>query len=157
MKKLFFAVLAVLCIVFSSSVVYHKYVNGESVLKGNIAVYGIPAERRFIPFRDKVTNKIGFLRNNSDLNVAQEPYYDDIYNDVYLLVAIKKDGKWGVVDLGGRFYIPKGAREGIVTPLIPCSYNKVEVLSNRKVKCDGYTIDVYDDLKYKTYDSIFGD
>ena len=89
MKKIFFAALAVLCIIFSSSAVYHKYVNGESVLKGNIAVYGIPAERRYIPFRDKVTNKIGFLRNNSDLNVAQEPYYDDIYNDVYLLVAVR--------------------------------------------------------------------
>lgn len=157
MKKLFYAALAVLCIVLSSAVTYHRYVNGESVLKGNIAVYGIPAERRIIPFRDLTTSKIGFLRNNSDLNVIQEPYYDGIYNDVYLLVAVKKDGKWGVVDLGGRFYIPKGARERMVTPLIPCVYDEVKVLSNRKVQCDGHVIDVYDDLRYRTYDAIFGD
>lgn len=154
MRKYIFAVLAVLCLVLTSATV-QKFKSGDSVLKNGVVVYGIPAERRFIPFMDTETGKIGFLRNNSDLNIAVPPTYDAIYNDVYLLLAVEKDGKWGVIDLGGRFFIPRDDLSIPVVPIIPCSYNKVKVLSNRKVDCDGYIIDVYDDLRYRTYDALF--
>lgn len=86
---------------------------------------------RLLPFYDLDTHKIGFLRNSSNLNVAIPPLYEDCFYDDYLLMPVKKDGKWGAMDLGARFY-----RKGYSfrDPIVPCIYDNVEVIDDLHVK-----------------------
>lgn len=109
------------------------------MLNPNIMLVSIDRTRRIVAFMDKETMKIGFLRNQSDLTVAVPPTYDSALNTDYLLYPVKKDGKWGVMDLGCRFW-HKGYT--FRDPIIPCEYNNVEVINDFVVVCDGKKIDI---------------
>jgi len=60
-----------------------------------------------------------------------------------MLLAVEKDGKWGVMDLGGRFF-DKTGRYNFKMPIIPCEYDKIEVIDDFTAICDGKAIDVRD-------------
>ena len=129
-----------------------------------------PIVRGYEKFTQWIFDKIGMLKFNTQWKVDKEAYTEtreeELTKEQYeeevkrnknstWCAFVEKDGKWGVIDLGGRFFIPRDDLSVPVVPIIPCSYNKVKVLSNRKVDCDGYIIDVYDDLRYRTYDALF--
>ena len=101
--------------------------DGVSVLKPGVRVMTCANGYRLLPFLDLESHKIGFLRNSTNLNVAIPPLYEDGFYDVYLLMPVKKDGKWGAMDLGARFY-RKGY--GFRDPIVPCIYDKVEVIDD---------------------------
>lgn len=139
MKKFIAIALAAICLVATSSYVTNYHVN-ESVLKKDITVLPQPGGQRLIAFSDNETGLIGFLSNNSRLTVRVEPMYEDTYNNGYLLIGVKKDGKWGIFDLGQRFATLKDIRE----PLLECKYRRVEIIDNFTVVCDGRKWDVRD-------------
>ena len=58
-----------------------------------------------------------------------------------MLLAVEKDGKCGVMDLGGRFF-DKTGRYSFKMPIIPCKYDKIEIIDDNVVICDGKRIDV---------------
>lgn len=108
-----------------------KWRQGDSILKPNVGVLVPGHGYRLIPFIDKENGKIGFLGNSSSLVVAVPPTYDDGYFSIYMLMPVLKDGKWGVMDLGAR-YTPEGHH--YTDPIIPCVYDKVEVVDNDHVR-----------------------
>ena len=139
MKKFIAIALAAICLVATSSYVTNYHVN-ESVLKKDVTVLPQPGGQRLIAFSDNETGLIGFLSNNSRLTVRVEPMYEDTYNNGYLLIGVKKGGKWGIYDLGLRFATLKDISE----PLLECKYRRVEIIDNFTVVCDGRKWDVRD-------------
>ena len=116
-----------------------------SVLKPGVDIINTSPERKFIPFMDLETTKIGFLR--TDYTIAVPPTYENADNRGFLLLPVQKNGKWGVMDLGLRYYVP-GSKFN--DPLIPCKYGKIEVRNDYIVVCDGKIIDIRD-LGYEEY------
>lgn len=136
-----------ICIQFVSSAQTSKWKHGNSVVQPGIHVYVTATQLRFIPFMDEETMKVGFLRNASDLNIAIEPIYDRAYISGYLLVPVKINGKWGVMDLAARYSVPDSRFDA---PLIPCQYDEIEVINDNVVICDGKKIDITQ-LGYEAY------
>ena len=123
-----FILFALSCVASAQS---DKWQQGISVLKPGVAVLVPTHGYRFIPFADTDTGKIGFLSSASNLSVAIPPTYEDIFFGHYMLMPVKKNGKWGCMDLGARFI-----REGysLKDPIIPCIYDLVEVIDNDRVR-----------------------
>lgn len=118
-----------------------RYKDGDSLLKPGFMLVSVDHTRMLTAFMDNETYKIGFARNQSDITVAIPPMYDNAYNSGYLLYPVMLNGKWGVMDLGGRFYSNDG-KQNFRTPVIPCKYNTVKVIDDFVVICDGKKIDV---------------
>ena len=113
------------------------YNHGQSILNDRIRVFAIPAEMRYIPFKDEYVGRYGFVRNISNLGVIVPPTYEDIYNSTYMLVPVKKNGKWGVIDIGARY-----VNYSLCEPIIPCRYSKIKIKTNNIAICDGVEIDI---------------
>lgn len=60
--------------------------------------------------------------------------FDDCNMTHKSLVAVKKNGKWGVVDLEMRNIAEQ--------PIVPCIYNRIEIVDDDIVICDGKRIDI---------------
>ena len=138
MKKFFGFIMVLACVLFVSAKAY-EFSNGVSVLKPGVRIVSTSPDVRLIAFMDLDSKKIGFVRNGSALSVALPPTFDRVDNQGFLLLPVEKGGKWGVVDLGCRYYIPG---HKFYDPFVPCIYNKIEVLDDYCVKCDGKTIDI---------------
>ena len=99
----------------------------DSILRGGVRFIS-PGRFIFYPFMDDDTGLIGFVRANSNLPVRVLPVYEDLYNNQeYLLVAVKRDGKWGAVDLGDRWW---GEDYHAPDPIIPCIYDEVWIVDD---------------------------
>ena len=140
-------VLSLICLSIMSSAQTSKWKHGDSVVQPGIHVYFTATQMRFIPFMDEETMKIGFLRNASNLNIAIDPIYDRVYISGYLLVPVKINGKWGVMDLAARYFVPDSRFDA---PLIPCQYDEIKVINDNVVICDGKRIDITK-LGYEAY------
>lgn len=140
MKKFLPLILISLAIILCSYKEY-LYKRGENVLKSGVSLVSVDHTRILMAFMDNDTYKIGFLHNQSLLTVLVPPIYDDAYNSGTLLYPIKKDGLWGVMDLGGRFFDPHGVYN-FKKPIIPCKYKKIEIIDDYVAVCDGIRIDV---------------
>lgn len=136
MKKIIFVVAAVMLLLVTPAAT-QNYEHGKSVLNEGISVYGIPSEMRYIPFKDSSSGMYGFLRNISNLGVKIPPMYEDVCITAYMLVPVKKDGRWGVIDIGAR-YIDYSS----CNPIIPCSYSQITIKTNNIAICDGKEIDI---------------
>ena len=138
MRRFFGFIMVLACILFVSAKAY-DFSRGTNLIKPGARIVGLSSDIRLIAFMDVETRRIGFLRNDAVLSIALPPTYENIDNQGHLLLPVMKGGKWGVVDLGCRYYV-KG--HNFYDPFIPCIYNKVEVLDDYCVKCDGKTIDI---------------
>ena len=119
---------------------------GQSIVKDDINVV-VPSYLHLIPYFDEESGLFGLVRNNSRLTVALLPAYEDFYNAPFLLLSVKKNGKWGALDLGER-YLPGKEYESGYPPIIPCIYDEVFVLDDYRARVtkDGKTeiIDIRD-------------
>lgn len=90
-----------------------------------------PGVVHLYPFMDRETNMIGFARASSSLFVVIPPVYEDAFNAHQLLFPVKKDGKWGAMDLGERYFY-----EGhdSFDPIIPCIFDEVEIIDEYHAK-----------------------
>ena len=147
MKKIIAVLVTLACVAVGTSSYVTEYHVNESVLKKDITVLPQPGGQKLIAFSDNETGLIGFLSNNSRLTVRIEPMFEDTYNNGYLLIGVKKDGKWGIFDLGQRFATLKDIRE----PLLECKYKRIEIIDNFTVVCDGRKWDVRD--MYATFEN----
>ena len=108
-----------------------KWKRFESILRENVRFIS-PGRFIYYPFMDDDTGLIGFVRANSNLPVSVAPTYEDMYNNQeYLLVAVKKDGKWGAVDLADRWW---GEDYHAPDPIIPCIYDEVWIVDDTHAK-----------------------
>lgn len=90
--------------------------------------------------------KVGFAGRNSKMCMSVRPVFDELYNYGWLLLPVKKDGKWGVVDLALRYHVPDAKERGLI---IPCVYKNLPIVKDDNiVVCDGKTIDIRN-LGYK--------
>jgi len=104
-----------------------KWTKGESIVKEHIWFIS-PGGFTFYPFMDEESGLIGFVRANSNLPVQVPPTYEDLYNNgEFLLVAVKKGGKWGAVDLADRWFTDDYHAPD---PIIPCIYDEVRIIDN---------------------------
>lgn len=138
MKKTFAIICVLLALIFAQASRYAGLMRGDSALPSNVSVVSLTDGIRFIAFCDEETGKIGLLYNNSKLLVKELPTYEDSYYNGYKLLAVKKDGKWGVIDLGGRYNFGKDLGK----PIIDCKYNSISIESNDVAICDGIRIDL---------------
>jgi len=100
----------------------------DSILKEKVRFISPWSKFLYIPFMDDETGLIGFVRTESSLKVRVLPTYEDLYNNKeYLLVAVKKDGKWGAIDLGDRWW---SEEYHAPDPIIPCIYDEVWILDD---------------------------
>jgi len=82
----------------------------------------------YLPFADEDTGLTGFVRAGGSLGVRVPPVYQDLYNNQeFLLVAVKKDGKWGAVDLGDRWW---SEEYHAPDPIVPCIYDEVWLIDD---------------------------
>lgn len=135
MNKNILAVAAALLLLTSAAT--QKYGHGDSVLAKDVTIYCIPAEMRYIPFCDETTGRYGFVRNISNLAVKIPPTYEDVYNSRNMLIPVKLNGRWGVIDIGARY---KGYSS--CNPIIPCIYSTIIIKTNNIAICDGKEIDI---------------
>ena len=140
MKKIISLLVALIFATVSTSSYLTDYHVNESVLKKDITILPQAGGQRLIAFADNETGLIGFLSNNSRLTVRVEPMFEDTYNKGYLLIGVKKNGKWGIYDLGLRFATLKDIRE----PLMECKYKRVDIVDDFTVICDGRKWDMRD-------------
>lgn len=100
----------------------------DSILKEKVRFISPWSKFLYIPFMDDETGLIGFVRTESSLKVRVLPTYEDLYNNKeYLLIAVKKDGKWGAIDLGDRWW---SEEYHAPEPIIPCIYDEVWILDD---------------------------
>lgn len=108
-----------------------KWKRFDSILLGDVR-FICPGRFIYYPFMDDDTGLIGFVRANSNLPVSVVPTYEDLYNNQeYLLIAVKKDGKWGAVDLADRWW---GEDYHAPDPIIPCIYDEVWIVDDTHAK-----------------------
>lgn len=121
-----------------------QWKRGTSVFKDGIELVAPTGPRKLIPFATKDEPlRIGFFQNNSCTEIVVPPIYDDSYFNGYLLFGIEQNGKWGIIDLGGRFYDKTGTHKwDFRKPLIPCVHDHIDIVDDFVVICDGKTIDV---------------
>ena len=143
MKRVILTLIASICVLIA----FPKTGNFSKgcVLKPGVQVICTTPGIKFIPFIDEETYMVGLLR--TDYTIALPPIYEKVYNGGYLLMPVKWRGKWGVVDLGARYIVPG---HEFNEPLILCEYNKVEVVNDYVVICDGKRIDIRE-LGYEAY------
>jgi hypothetical protein len=137
MKHFFAFILGIVVTICTASFVSDYHLN-DSILKDGVKM--IPHSRgyKLIGFLDESTGMIGFLTNSSAMTVRIEPMFEDAFNSGHMLMAVKQNGKWGVMDLGLRFKTGKNIRE----PIVPCKYKRVEVVDDYTVVLDGRKYDL---------------
>lgn len=135
-ESLIFVLWAVICI--SIAAYTPNYKRNDSVLQENVRVVPFSPGYRLIGFVDEETGLYGFLTNGSKLTVKVEPQYEDMYTNGHLLVGVKKNGLWGIMDLGLRFKRAQTLEE----PLMPFKYKRIEILNDYEVVCDGRKYDM---------------
>jgi len=145
MKKYIALLVAFFCVTLSTSSYVNDYQVNKSILKDGVRIITIPSSQKLIGFVDNETGLVGFLNNSSRLTVRVEPIFEDVYDKGYLLIGVKKNGLWGIYDLGLRFKTLRDIRE----PIMECKYKKVEIVDNYTVICDGRKWDMRD--RYEMY------
>ena len=138
MKKTFAIICVLITLIVSQAYRGAGLKSGDSALPNNVSVVSLTDGIMFVAFYDAEVGKIGLLYNNSKMLVKEVPTYDDSYYNGYKLLAVKKDGMWGVIDLGGRYNFGKDLGK----PIIDCKYNSIRIENDDVVICDGKRIDI---------------
>ena len=128
MKRIFlFVVLAAMFVAvgFTTGTLY-RY--GDSVVKDGISIIFPPIGNRLIPYRDGTIRKYGFLHRHTVPVIGIPAEFDDVYNSEYKMVPVKKNGKWGAVDVSLEYSDMDNQ------PIVPCIYTKVLPISDTAVE-----------------------
>ena len=128
MRKKYWILAVIVILLTTAFAPYVKHQVGENLTVNNVAVIVPPIGYRMLAFYDKETEKIGFCSNSGSFQVLIPAEYDEALNGRYKLMAVKKNGRWGAVELSLNNSLVKDQ------PVIPCEFTSITIISDTEAE-----------------------
>lgn len=128
MKKFFLLLVAAamfIAVGYTTATIYRV---GDSVVKDGINIIFPSNGNILVPYYDETVEKVGFLRSCSEPFIVIPAEYDEMYNSEYSMIPVKKNGKWGAVEVS----LSNSYKDE--QPIVPCIYKKVLPISDTAVE-----------------------